>query len=193
MSAPILRAVECTPVNGRLLYIVGPSGSGKDSLIDYARSRLPAGVNVVFAKRTITRPASAGGENHIAVTAAEFDARLTAGAFAMHWRANGLAYGIGREIHNQLDEGGTVVVSGSRAHLPRALADFPDMKVVAITASPETLRARLNSRGREDTANIQARLARAPSFALPPGTAAFEISNDGDIAQAGGRLLGLLA
>ena len=178
-------------MNGRLFYIVGPSGSGKDSLIDYARPRVPPHVH--FATRTITRPATAGGELHVAATPEAFEALLASGAFAMHWRANGHAYGIGREIGGWLDGGRTVVVSGSREHLPDALADFPEMQVVLVTASTEILRARLTSRGREDAAAIEARLERAAAFKLPPGTAAFEIANDGGIADAGSRLVGLLA
>lgn len=179
-------------MSGRLLYIVGPSGSGKDSVIDYVRAHVPLNANGVFARRTITRPAPAGGENHIAVTAQEFAALLASGAFAMHWRANGFAYGIGREIGAWLDEGRTVVVSGSREHLPQALAGFPHMQVVSVTASRETLRARLAARGRENAPDIEARLARASAQALPPGIAALEIDNDGDIEQAGRALLRLL-
>ena len=191
MSASILRAVEFASVNGRLFYIVGPSGSGKDSLIDYARPRVPA--TVFFARRTITRPANAGGEDHIAVTREAFESLLASGAFAMHWRANGHAYGIGREIGDRLDEGRAVVVSGSRAHLPRALAGFPRLQVVSVMASPEKLRARLGARGREAPDAIEARLVRASSLKLPPGTCAHEIANGGDLAEAGARLIGLLA
>ncbi len=190
MGASILRAVECATVKGRLIYVVGPSGSGKDSLIDYARSRAPA--NVVFARRTITRDASAGGERHVAATPEEFESLRANGAFAMHWRANGLDYGIGREIVDWLGEGRTVVVSGSRQHLPQALASFPAMQVVSVTASPETLRSRLASRGREKPPDIEARLSRGAALGLPPGTANSEIRNDGNLAQAGERLLALL-
>lgn len=178
-------------MKGRLLYVVGPSGSGKDSLIDYVRPHAPA--NVAFARRTITRLASAGGEQHIAVTPHDFEELLASGAFAMHWRANGLAYGIGREILDWLAQGRTVVVSGSRAYLPQALAAFPGLQVISITASIETLRARLVARSRESAAEIEARLARATALQVPPGTVVHEIRNDGDLAHGGERLLALLA
>ena len=45
----------------------------------------------------------------------------------MHWRAHGNGYGIEAEIRDWLSDGNTVVVSGSREQLPKALADFPEM------------------------------------------------------------------
>lgn len=178
-------------MKGRLLYVAGPSGAGKDSVIDYARTHLPPGANVVFARRTITRP-SGPGEDHVPVSEPAFETLLAAGAFAMHWRANGIAYGIGREVPGWLDAGRTVVVSGSRAHLPEANAAFPGLEVVLVTASPETLARRLAKRGREDAASIRARLARAGEVKLPDWVKATEIRNDGDISIAGGQLLALL-
>jgi hypothetical protein len=58
---------------GRLVYVMGPSGAGKDSLLEWMRVRLPADSGVRLARRTITRPAGAGGEEHIAATDAQFD------------------------------------------------------------------------------------------------------------------------
>lgn len=193
MNAPILRAVECLPMNGRLIYVVGPSGSGKDSVMDYARARLPAGSRVVFARRTITRPAAAGGERHEAVTPEAFDRRLAQGDFAMHWQANGLSYGIGREIRDWLEAGRTVVVSGSRGHLPEAIAAFPALEVVHVSAPLETLKRRLETRGREDAANVARRIERAARLGLPAGLQAFEISNDGELAEAGEHMLAFIA
>ena len=180
-------------MKGRLIYIVGPSGAGKDSVIGYARERLPAGSKVVFARRTITRHGDAGGEDHVGVTGEQFESMLSSGAFAMHWRANGLAYGIGREILDWLEAERTVVVSGSRGHLPEALDGFPGLAVVQITANPETLKARLMQRGREHAGEIEARLARAADLGLLLGARAATVTNDGDLAQAGGRLLELLS
>ncbi|MFR1532480.1 MAG: hypothetical protein ACLSTO_01540 [Bilophila wadsworthia] len=52
---------------GQLVYVMGASGSGKDSLLQALRPRL-RGVPVAFARRYITRPLSAKGERHIAVS-----------------------------------------------------------------------------------------------------------------------------
>ena len=53
---------------------------------------------VAFAHRYITRPAEVGGENHVALSRAEFALRRAHGLFAFHWQAHGNDYGIGREI-----------------------------------------------------------------------------------------------
>src|SRR5262249_30542502 len=101
---------------GPLVYVMGPSGAGKDSVLNRARALLASDAPVVFADRYITRPAEAGGENHIALSAEEFDLRRTHGLFAFDWQAHGNRYGIGCEIHAWRQSGLTVVVSGSREH-----------------------------------------------------------------------------
>jgi hypothetical protein len=60
-------------MSGQLIYVMGPSGAGKDSLLGFAREKVP-GEPVVFAHRYITRP-TGNGENHIALTPEEFEAR----------------------------------------------------------------------------------------------------------------------
>jgi ribose 1,5-bisphosphokinase len=69
-----------------LIYVMGPSGSGKDSLLGYARERV-RDLPVAFAHRYITRPVSAGGENHVALTRPEFRIRQRAGLFALDWES----------------------------------------------------------------------------------------------------------
>jgi len=174
---------------GRLVYVVGPSGAGKDSLIDWVRGRLPADSPVRIARRTITRPAAAGGESHRAVSEVEFEAMLASGEFAMHWRANGLAYAVGNELREWLSQGLTVVVSGSRAHLPQALAEFPQVEVVHVTAERGVLLARLQARGRENHRQIERRIARAAAPPIPPTVPQTEIRNESGIPVAGRELL----
>lgn len=175
---------------GRLLYVVGASGAGKDSLLAYARERLSGGT-VAFAHRYITRAQDAGGENHVALSDREFEARARHGAFAMYWTSNGHRYGIGAEVDHWLSNGRDVVVNGSREYLDAARARYPGMIVVWVRASPGTLNARLAARGREDAGAIQARLARAERYAPPAG--ALVIDNDGALEEAGERLVRVLS
>ena len=50
------------PPRGRLVYVMGASGVGKDSLLEELRSIAPD-LPLAYAVRHITRPASDGGEN----------------------------------------------------------------------------------------------------------------------------------
>jgi ribose 1,5-bisphosphokinase len=175
-------------VQGRLVHVMGPSGAGKDTLINYARARVdPAAV--IFAHRFITRPAAAGGENHITLSEAEFAARRAAGLFALSWNSHGFWYGIGVEIDAWLAQGFVVVVSGSRAAWPAAKMRYPAAIGVMIDAPIEVRAARLLARSREDEPAIGARLARDISL---PAEELHRIGNDGSVAAAGEQLVNLL-
>ncbi|MEB0109135.1 phosphonate metabolism protein/1,5-bisphosphokinase (PRPP-forming) PhnN [Pseudomonas sp. GNP013] len=148
---------------GRLIYLIGPSGSGKDSLLDAARSRLAErGCRIV--RRVITRSAEAVGEAAQGVTPEQFAALQAQGAFALSWQANGLSYGIPREIDDWLAAGEDVLVNGSRAHLAQTRERYPGMGVLLLAVDHTLLRQRLIARGRESLADIEERLARNARF-----------------------------
>ncbi len=150
-------------MSGRLIYLMGPSGSGKDSLLNAARERLGER-NCVIARRVITRSAEAVGEEAIALTAAEFEVQEAAGSFALSWRANGLAYGIPRQIDDWLAAGQDVLVNGSRAYLAQVQQRYPELIGILLTVDSEVLRQRLLARGRESAEQIEQRLARNALF-----------------------------
>ncbi|HDZ3196602.1 TPA: phosphonate metabolism protein/1,5-bisphosphokinase (PRPP-forming) PhnN, partial [Pseudomonas aeruginosa] len=151
-------------MTGRLIYLMGPSGSGKDSLLQAAREPLALrGCRIV--RRVITRSAEAVGEDAQAVTPAQFDTLERASAFAMSWRANGLCYGIPVQIDEWLAQGYDVLVNGSRGYLAQARRRYPDLLAVLLGVKPEVLRQRLLARGRESPEEIEARLARNAEFA----------------------------
>jgi ribose 1,5-bisphosphokinase len=215
-------------MTGRLIYVMGPSGAGKDTLLAYARAHLEHGVHslasqtdqeqtnrkpidhrqtdrepeprasanqtlsrapLLFAHRYITRAADAGGENHIALSEAEFACRSAQGLFALEWRSHGLRYGIGREIDLWLARGATVVVSASRGSCRAAFAAYPAMQVVLIEAELAVLARRLAARGRESEAQVRERLACQPAFDLPAGARLTRIDNSGALATGGDALL----
>jgi ribose 1,5-bisphosphokinase len=178
---------------GRLIYVIGPSGAGKDSLLEWVRIRLPAHSGVRVARRTITRQASAGGEDHIAATDAQFDEALARGEFAMHWRANGHRYGVGREIEQWLADGRSVVVNGSREYLTVAKVKFPQLEAVHVVAPAAVLEARLARRSRERPDEAARRLERNAQLPDAAREVALLLVNDGPIEIAGARLAEFVA
>ena len=175
---------------GRLVYCMGPSG--KDSLLGWLRTHLPQPCPVHWAQRTISRSAMPGGEAHESVSPEAFVALRCEQAFVLHWQANGLGYGVRHAQLAPLAQGHWVLLNGSRAYLPEALARFPDLVAVHITASPQVLRERLLSRGRETREEVEARVQRALAYSPPPGAASLEVHNDGALGDAGLRLLNAL-
>ncbi len=172
---------------GRLIYVMGASGAGKDSLLREVRPRL-AGCGFVFAHRYITRLAEAGGENHVALTREEFRLRLASGFFALHWESHGNCYGVGREIDLWLAAGRHVVMNGSRAYLPTARERYPGVLPVLVAVRPETLRQRLLARGRESEEEIRGRIERAAKYAVEDGDC-LRIDNSGLLGEAARRLV----
>jgi len=173
----------------QLVYLMGPSGSGKDSLLRALHERLRPGERVVIAHRYITR-ASGADEASVAITPAEFARRAALGCFALQWDSHGLHYGIGIELDHWLARGLCVVVNGSREYLAQAHARYPGLHAVQVGVRPEVLAQRLRQRGREDEADIARRLARAAEpFAVPAGCRFTEIDNSGRLETAAQRLL----
>lgn len=173
-----------------LYYVIGASGAGKDSLIHYVKDHVPLHAPVVFAHRFITRPADAGGENHIALSTREFERRLKLGCFTMHWYSHQTYYGIGTEIDSWLSRGLDVVMNGSREYLPEALQRYANLIPVLISVHPTVLGARLTARGRETAEQIQRRLVQAVELEVDTQHPRLvRIENNGSLDDAGNRLL----
>ena len=102
---------EAAPAaGGALILIVGPSGAGKDTLLDAAKAHFEGDRSLAFWQRVITR-ADQTGERHIVATEAEFARVLGEGGFFLAWEAHGLKYGVGLDILDVLRSGKTVVAS----------------------------------------------------------------------------------
>ena len=165
-----------------LLLIVGPSGAGKDTLLDLAREALAGDSNFLFTRRFITRPANAGGEAHHAVSESQFEDLLQGGFFGLNWQAHGLSYGISQDDLDQRRAGRRVIASVSRTVITMAAREMTPVRVIHVTAAPEILADRLATRGRETRPQVLARLKR--NVPLPPTSAdVITVNNDGSSAQ----------
>lgn len=179
-------ALEPWRMNERLVFVVGPSGAGKDSLLRWLQCHPPAHEALHIARRTVTRDMVGDAGTDEPIDDDTFERLLLTGAFAMHWSANGHHYGIRAEQLAPLEAGAWVLVSGSRGHLPEALQAYPGLTVVYVRARPEVLARRLRARGRESEGEVQARLRRAVAFDPPVG--ALCIDNNHDLDSAGRQL-----
>lgn len=173
---------------GQLIAVVGPSGAGKDTLIDAARRHRP---DLLIVRRVITRPSDSGGEDFEGVTEAEFAARKKQGHFALDWRAHGLRYGLpALQIAEHL-AGRDVLFNGSRHALDTAATLFPHLRVIRVSAPSTVLRDRLLARGRESAEDVEARIARA-SYDVPAALHVTDVVNGGTLEEGMARFLAAL-
>lgn len=169
--------------NGRLVLLIGPSGSGKDTVLDYAKKHLADYPQCVFVRRVITRPPGPG-EDYESVSEETFKQRM----FALAWSAHGLHYGIPQDIETELARGKTVIANVSRAVVEAAREKY-NCLVIEITAPVEILAKRLAGRGRETQTEIIERLTRSAA----PTVADVSIVNDGLPEAAGAMFLAKLS
>jgi thymidine phosphorylase len=177
--------------HGTLFFVVGPSGSGKDSLIDGAKAALEKAGRYVFARRVITRPAGSAGEDHEATTEEEFARRAALGDFLISWNAHDLRYGLPASLLTALESGQNVIANGSRAVIAELAGRVPRLVVVEVVAPPELLAARIAGRGRETGAAIDKRVARNVAQ-WPSSVKTVTVRNDATIAAGIERFLAAL-
>lgn len=168
---------------GCFVAVVGPSGAGKDTIMDGARMTLAGDARFHFVRRIVTRPQMPGTEDHDSMDEAAFAKVAGEGAFALHWRAHGLDYGLPKSLDTLIDGGTVVIANVSRRVLDDMRKLYPSRSVVVISARPEVLAERLASRGRESKEEIALRLSREVSFDDGAGDVVI-IDNSGDVGES---------
>jgi ribose 1,5-bisphosphokinase len=154
---------------GRLVLVVGPSGAGKDTLINLARTASALDTGIVFPRRVVTRAASYA-EDNVQVSPDAFAQAAARGDLAMHWEAHGHCYGLPRGIEDDIRAGRTVVINVSRTVIDESRRAYAEVLVVLVTAPADVLAARLATRSRDSDGPIEQRLRRAVDDAAPDAT-----------------------
>jgi ribose 1,5-bisphosphokinase len=145
---------------GRIILVVGPSGVGKDTLIDGARAACQNDQRIVFPRRVVTRPPSQSEQND-PMSESEFRQAVSNGAFALWWEAHGNQYGIPSSIDDHVRRGHTVICNVSRTIVRSARLRYSQAIVVLVTAPAKILQARLAARGRLDDGSLDERFQRS--------------------------------
>lgn len=175
-------------MSGLWVFVCGPSGAGKDSVLGWAAQELAARQDIVFARRVVTR-ASHPGSDHDEVSPEQFARLIDGDGLAWRWQAHGFHYGIQACYAKQVAAGRVVVVNGSREHVS-TLQSAGHLRVVQIDVEAALLAERLAQRSRDTPQDVLRRLAR--NALLPNLRAHCTILNQGELAHAGRQLVGYL-
>ncbi len=176
---------------GTFIAVVGPSGAGKDSVIDYARRNLAGEPGVHFVRRVVTRLGDPANEDHDSISEDAFAMADAAGAYALSWSSHGLCYGIPVEADDAVRSGAIAVANLSRGIVAEVRRRYDNSAVVMINASPEELRQRLQGRGRESDGDIARRLARNSGYGQH-SLDCVTIDNSGPLHHAGDAFVALI-
>lgn len=175
----------------RLYFLVGPSGAGKDTLLNEIKTKQYAEKQPLVAHRYITRPRFKNDENHIELSEFDFNQRKETGLFLFDWSSHGFKYAIGREVKKWVKSGNDVIINGSREYLAQAKKIYPDLIPIWITVSESVLQQRLIKRGRESTLEIENRIQRNRELeSLRPDSSVL-INNDQSIEDTVSQIIAL--
>ncbi|SNY92870.1 ribose 1,5-bisphosphokinase [Cohaesibacter sp. ES.047] len=179
---------------GTLVLLVGPSGSGKDSLLDWARGKLADDPRILFVRRCITRETGDPSEDHESMTVADFQQAQMLGKFVISWEAHGLFYGLPASLLDHLETGGVAIANGSRKTIPVLKEQLPNLLVVNLTVQPDILAQRLARRGRESAEDIKKRLERTAKLKNEDlfGNETIHLDNSGSLDKAGRAFVELI-
>ena len=197
---------------GWFVAIVGPSGAGKDTIINAVHHALKNNPEFLFVRRTITRKAGVnsfndhaetsrnigkedniGNEDNIGVSLEKFLELSEKASFSLQWFAHGIHYALPIGIVDEVHKGKIVIANVSRAELGHAKELFGKVYVIEINAPIGILKERLLGRKREKITDIEERLKRANiPIQLPEGSKYCYIDNSGNVKSAVDKMLSIL-
>jgi guanylate kinase len=178
---------------GKVFVITGPSGVGKGTLISRLLERVPGLELSVSATTREPREGEVDGRDYHFLTREGFDLRIEREDFLEFATYSGNRYGTLRsEVRKRLNEGHSVVleieVQGAR-QVRAAMRE--SIQVFIAPPNPDVLRQRLESRGADSAAAIDARLEVAEQELAAQDEFAYRVVN-ADLDSAASDLEGIV-
>lgn len=183
---------------GKLVLVVAPSGSGKDTLMEAAEAAFPDLPTLVTCTTRTPRPGEVHGVDYYFLTHEEFEQRINTGDFLEWAEYSGNLYGTLRESIEEVLERGevllaTIEVQGARQ--VRTLIPASELSIIYIEAGGwEVLKRRIEARAPITEAELEKRYERYLDEATFKEEADYVIDNpDGGLEAAKADFVACLA
>lgn len=149
--------------SGLAFVVTGPSGAGKNSVIDRVMDMLPGLVYSVSYTSRPRRPSEVDGEDYVFVSQEQFAQRIEEGDFLEHVTYLDDHYGTScSQLEDFVSSGLDVIlnieVKGAKTLKQKDMDAIKVLYVFLTPSSTEELESRLRKRNTEDEAKIQRRL-----------------------------------
>ena len=147
----------------RLFVISGPSGVGKDAVIEHMRTALPELYYAVTATTRHRRPGEIDGIHYFFLDEVDFQQQVESGEFLEHAVVYGNFYGVPKgRVRAALQSGKSVVVKVD-VQGARSIRELAPQSITIFLAPPDMaeLMRRLRGRKSDDFSEVMRRLSTA--------------------------------
>ena len=164
MSQPDMSRPESRSEPAPLVVVIsGPSGAGKDTVIEEALTLDSSLSKVATAKTRAPRPGEVEGVHHVFLSDDEFERWIAEDAFLEHVNIYGHRSGVPKAaVEDLLSQGRTPILRTDVEGARTLKANLPSPLLVFVTAPDiDALERRMRARAAETETEIAARLAEA--------------------------------
>lgn len=181
-------------MRGRVVILSGPSGVGKDTLIEAWQALDPRVERVVTVTTRPPRPGERDGVDYRFVSHERFEEMARTGAFLEHKEVHGQRYGTpAAEVERLVREGKIAILKIDVQGALEVMDKLPEAtSVFVLPPDWEELERRIRSRGLDSPEAIERRLENARGEVALAERYAHRIVND-DVARAVEALRALVA